>query len=68
MMDMKIELTNKQGNNTMKLTEAEIDLIQLLIEDKLEEIYNGPEGLEIYWNTEMMKRLLKKIDESYDKI
>lgn len=67
-MDMKIELTNKQGNNTMKLTEAEIDLIQLLIEDKLEEIYNGPEGLEIYWNTEMMKRLLKKIDESYDKI
>ena len=52
----------------MKLTAEEIELIQLLVEDKLEDIYNGPEGLEIYWNTEMMKKLLKKIDKYYDKI
>lgn len=46
----------------MKLTEEEIDLIQLLIEDKLEEIYNGPEGIEIYYNTKLMKDLLTKLD------
>ena len=52
----------------MKLKSDELDLIKILIEDKLEEIYNGPEGIEIYWNTEMMKKLLKKIDKYYDNI
>lgn len=45
----------------MQLTNEEIDLIKLLIEDKLEEIYNKTEGLEIYWNTEMMKNLLYRL-------
>lgn len=52
----------------MKLKTEEVDLIKILVEDKLDEIYNGPEGIEIYWNTEMMKKLLKKIDEYYDKV
>jgi len=48
----------------MKLTTEEIELIQLLIEDKLEDIYNGPDGWEIYWNTDMMKKLINKLNNS----
>lgn len=52
----------------MKLKTEELDLIKILVEDKLEEIYNGPEGIELYWNTEMMKKLIKKIYQYYDKV
>lgn len=50
----------------MQLTSQEIDLIQLLIEDKLEEIHNGPEGLQTYWNTEIMKNLVHKLYKAHD--
>lgn len=47
----------------MKLTDEEIFIIQLLLQDKLEEIYNGPEGIEIYYNTKLMEDLLRKLDQ-----
>lgn len=46
----------------MKLTDEEVFIIQLLLQDKLEEIYNGPPGIEIYWNTKLMEDLLRKLD------
>jgi len=52
----------KSGNNIMKLTDEEIFIIQLLLQDKLEEIDNGPPGIEIYWDIKMMKNLLRKLD------
>jgi hypothetical protein len=47
----------------VKLTDEEIFIIQLLLQDKLEEIYNGPEGIEIYYNTKLMEDLLRKLDQ-----
>jgi hypothetical protein len=62
------QLMQQNYVDQMKLTTEEFDLIKILVEDKLEEIYNGPEGIETYWNTEMMKTLLKKIDKYYDDV
>jgi hypothetical protein len=47
----------------MKLTNEEIDILILLISDKLDEIYNGPEGIEEYWKPEILKNLSKKLDK-----
>jgi hypothetical protein len=47
----------------VKLSDEEIFIIQLLIQDKLEEVYNGPEGIEIYWKTDVMEKLLRKLDK-----
>jgi hypothetical protein len=53
----------RTGNEKqMKLTNAEIEILQDLVQDKLEEIYNGPEGIEIYYNTKLMEDLLRKLD------
>lgn len=46
----------------MNLTDEEIFIIQLLIQDKLEEIYDHPEALQIYWKPEMMENILRKLD------
>jgi hypothetical protein len=46
----------------MKLTTEEIEIIKLLIEDRLEANFNGPEGIENYWKTEILINLLKKLD------
>jgi len=45
----------------MNLSKEEINILQLLIEDRLEEIYNGPEGIISYWKPELLKNLLKKL-------
>lgn len=58
--DQLIDEKNKGGK--MKLTDEEIFIIQLLLQDKLEEVYNGPEGIEVYWKTDVMEKLLKKLD------
>jgi hypothetical protein len=47
----------------MQLTNEEIDILILLISDKLDEIYNGPEGIEEYWKPEILKNLSKKLDK-----
>lgn len=50
----------------MKLTKEEIDILVLLIDDRLDEIYNGPEGIEVYWKPEILQKLLKKLNQIYD--
>ena len=50
----------------MKLTNEEIDVLILLIDNRLDEIYNGPEGIELYWKPEILKGLLKKLNKIYD--
>lgn len=49
----------------MKLTNEEIDILILLIDNKLEEVYNGPDGIELYWKPEILNNLLKKLDKMY---
>lgn len=50
----------------MKLTNTELDILILLIDNRLDEIYNGPEGIEIYWKPEILNSLKKKLDKMYD--
>ena len=50
----------------MKLTNEEIDVLILLIDNRLDEIYNGPEGIEIYWKPEILENLKQKLDKTYD--
>lgn len=47
----------------MKLTNEEIDILVLLIEHRLEEIYSGPEGIELYWKPEVLQNIKKKLDK-----
>lgn len=49
----------------MKLTNEEIDILILLIDNKLEELYNGPDGIELYWKPEILNNILKKLDMMY---
>jgi hypothetical protein len=50
----------------MKLTNEEIDILIMLIDDKLEENYNGPEGIEVYWKPEILKKLSRKLEQFND--
>lgn len=47
----------------MKLTNAEIDTLQKLIEIRLKEIYNGPEGIEIHFKPEILAKIKNKLDK-----
>lgn len=49
----------------MKLTNEELDILILLIDNRLDEIYNGSEGIELYWKPEILKNILKKLDKMY---
>lgn len=46
----------------MTLTKQEIDLLKLLIEDKFDEIYSGPEALIQYWKPEVLHTILTKLN------
>jgi hypothetical protein len=46
----------------MTLTKQEIDLLKLLIEDKFDEIYSGPETLSNYWKPELLYTILTKLN------
>ena len=48
-----------------KLTNNDLDILVILVEDKLKEIYNGPEGTEIYSKPEIFRQLLSKLDKMY---
>jgi len=45
------------------LTKEEINILQLLIEERLEENYNGPEGIEKYWKPEILLNIWKKLEQ-----
>jgi len=49
----------------MKLTNQDIEILQDLLEDKLKEIDNGPEGVEIYDRPEVYINIIKKLDSMY---
>lgn len=49
----------------MNLTNTEIDILQDLLEDKLKEIDNGPEGIEVYERPEIYINIIKKLDTMY---
>ena len=46
----------------MKLTNEEIDILVMLIDHRLDEVYNGPEGIELYWKPEVLQNIKKKLD------
>jgi hypothetical protein len=49
----------------MKLTNQDLDILRELVEDKLKEIDNGPEGVEIYDRPEVYINIIKKLDRMY---
>jgi len=49
----------------MKLTNQDLDILVELLEEKLKEIDNGPEGVEIYDRPEVYINILKKLDKMY---
>ena len=49
----------------MKLTNQDLDILVELLEDKLKEIDNGPEGVDTYDRPEVYINILKKIDSMY---
>ncbi len=48
-----------------KLTNNDLDILAMLVEDKLKEIYNGPAGIEIYSKPEIFRKLLSKLEAMY---
>jgi hypothetical protein len=49
----------------MKLTNQDLDILIELLEDKLKEIDNGPEGIEVYNRPEVYVNIIKKLDTLY---
>jgi hypothetical protein len=47
----------------MKLTNTEIDILQALIQKRLNEIDNGPEGTEIHFKPEILQKIKKKLEK-----
>ena len=51
--------------NKMKLTNNDLDILVMLVEDKLQYIDNSPEGIETYHKPEVYVNLIKKLDTMY---
>lgn len=49
----------------MKLTNKDIEILQDLLQDKLDEIDKGPEGIEIHEKPEVYINIFKKLDAMY---
>jgi hypothetical protein len=47
----------------MKLTNEEINILLLLIDNRIEEVYNGPEDIELYWKPEILQNISKKLEK-----
>ena len=46
-----------------KLTNIEIDILQELIQKRLNEIDQGPEGIEIHFKPEILQKIKNKLDK-----
>lgn len=46
-----------------KLTNHEIDILQELIQKRLTEIDQGPEGIEIHFKPEILQKITNKLDK-----
>jgi hypothetical protein len=49
----------------MKLTNKDIEILQDLLEEKLNKIDIGPEGIEVYEKPEVYINIIKKLDTMY---
>lgn len=49
----------------MKLTNKDLDILYDLLQDKLKEIDNGPEGVETHFNSQVYINIMKKLSEMY---
>lgn len=47
----------------MKLTNTEIDILQELIQKRINEIDNGPEGIEVHFKPEILQKIKNKLDK-----
>ena len=47
----------------MKLTNTEIDILQVLIQKRLNEIDNGPEGIKVHFKPEILQKIKNKLDK-----
>lgn len=48
-----------------KLSNTEIDILQALIQKKLNEMDNGPEGVEVHFKPEILQKIKNKLDKMY---
>ena len=46
-----------------KLTNTEIDILQTLIQKRLNEIDQGPEGIEVHFKPEILQKIKNKLDK-----
>jgi hypothetical protein len=49
----------------VKLTNKELEILQNLVQDKLNELDYGPDGIEIHQKPEVYINIMKKLDEMY---
>lgn len=49
----------------MKLTNKDLDIVRELLEKKLDDIDQGPEGIEVYERPEIYINIIKKLDTMY---
>lgn len=56
------QLMSQNYGDKMKLTDKDIDILQELLEDKLQDIANGPEGLERFIKPEVYINIIKKLE------
>lgn len=49
----------------MKLTNTEIDILQTLVQKKLNDINQGPDGIEVHLKPEVLEKIRKKLDTMY---
>ena len=49
----------------MKLTNKDLDILYDLLQEKIKEIDNGPEGIEVHYNVQIYINIMKKLNEMY---
>ena len=59
--DTLIRKLSRQQN--MQLTNEEIDILVMLIDHRLDEVYSEPEDIKLYWKPEVLENIKKKLDK-----
>jgi len=49
----------------MKLTNKDLDILYDLLQDKIKEIDNGPEGIETQYNVQVYINIMHKLNSMY---
>ena len=61
--EKKYEDTFNKDASAIPLADLIREVAKTVIEDRLEENYNGPEGIELFWKPEILLNLLKKLEK-----